>query len=102
MSKAKKIAPRKKVDLELLHHILGHRYNRSLMAGDNENVWKDIVLKIDPDPFCTSCNISSMDRKAGSKNPLKPKAPFNWVFMYIIPATAPKSLTSETTFIIIF
>ena len=38
------------------------------------------------------------EKKAGSKNPLKPKAPFKWVFMDIIPATAPKSLTSDTTF----
>ena len=26
------------------------------------------------------------------------KAPFKWVFMDIIPSTAPKSLTSDTTF----
>ena len=29
---------------------------------------------------------------------LIPKAPFKWGFMDIIPSTAPKSLTSETTF----
>ena len=39
-----------------------------------------------------------MNKKAGSKIPLKPKAPFKWVFMGIIPSTAPKSLTSDTTF----
>ena len=39
-----------------------------------------------------------MKKKDGSKNILKPKSPFKWVFMYIIPSTAPKSLTSETTF----
>ena len=32
------------------------------------------------------------------KTHLKPKAPFKWVFMDIIPSTAPKSLTSDTTF----
>ena len=55
-------------------------------------------LKMDPDPFCTSCQISSMNKKARSKLPLKPKAPFKWVFMDIIPSTAPKSLTSGATF----
>ena len=30
--------------------------------------------------------------------PLMPKAPFKWVFMDIIPSTAPKSLTSDTDF----
>ena len=68
------------------------------MDGDNANVWEDIEIRIDPDTFCTSCQISSMNKNARSKNPLKPKAPFKWVFMYIIPSTAPKSLTSDTTF----
>ena len=39
-----------------------------------------------------------MNKKARSKIPLKPKAPFKWVFMDIIPSTTPKSLTSDTTF----
>ena len=39
-----------------------------------------------------------MNKKARSKIPLKPKAPFKWVFTDIIPSTAPKSLTSDTTF----
>ena len=39
-----------------------------------------------------------MNKKARSNIPLKPKAPFKWVFMDIIPSTAPKSLTSDTTF----
>ena len=39
-----------------------------------------------------------MNKKARSQNPLKPKAPLKWVFMDIIPETAPKRLTSDTTF----
>ena len=39
-----------------------------------------------------------MKKKDRSKNPLNPKAPFKWFFMAIIPATAPKRLTSEATF----
>ena len=39
-----------------------------------------------------------MNKEARSKIPLKPKAPFKWVFMDIIPSTAPKSLISDTTF----
>ena len=38
-----------------------------------------------------------MNKKARSKIPLKPKAPFKWVFMNIIPSTASKSFTSDTT-----
>ena len=68
------------------------------MDGDIANVWEDVELRIDPDPFCTSCQISSMNEKARYNIPLKPKAPFKWVFMDIILSTAPKSLTSDTTF----
>ena len=39
-----------------------------------------------------------MNKKARSKLPLKPKAPFKWVFMDLISSMAPKSLTSDTTF----
>ena len=79
-----------------MHQRLGHRSTRSLIAGDTANVWEDAELRIDPDPFCTSCKISFMNKKARSKLPLKPKAPFKWVFMDIIPSTAPKSLTNDT------
>ena len=68
------------------------------MAGDTDNVWEDIELRIDPDPFCTSCQISSMNKKARSKIPLKPKSPLKWVFMDIILSRAPKRLTSDTNF----
>ena len=49
------------------------------MDGDTATVLKDIKLRINPDPFCTSCQIYSMDKKAGSKNPLNKKSPFKWV-----------------------
>ena len=66
------------------------------MAGYTESVWQDIELRIEPYHFCISFQISSINKKARSKTPLKPKAPFKWVFMEIIPETPPKSLTSET------
>ena len=84
MSKTKKLPSRKEIDLELLHQTFGHRSTRSLLAGDTANVWEDIELIIDPYPFCTSCQIYSMNKKAGSKIPLKPKSPFKWVVMDII------------------
>ena len=68
------------------------------MDGDTKIYLQDIELRIDPNPFCASRQISSMNKKARSQNTLKPKAPFKWAFMGSIPATSPKSLTSETTF----
>ena len=79
MEKSKKNPARKKIALELLHQRLGHRSNRSLIAGDTVNVWEDVELRIYPYPFCTSCKISSMNKKARSKLPLNPKAPLKWV-----------------------
>ena len=38
------------------------------------------------------------EKNARSKNALKPKAPFKWGFIDIIPSTAPKGLTSDTVF----
>ena len=76
LSKKNKYPARKKIALELLHQILGHRSTRSLLAGDTDIVWGDVELRIHPDPFCTSCQISSMNKKARSKIPLKPEAPF--------------------------
>ena len=75
ISKSKKIAPRKNFSLELLHHILRHRSTRPLMAGYTV-FWMDIEIMIDTEPFCTSCHIFSMNKKARYKNPLKPKANF--------------------------
>ena len=51
MEKSKKNPARKKITLELLHQRLGHRSTRSLIAGDTANVWEDVELRIDPDPF---------------------------------------------------
>ena len=98
MEKSKKNPARKKIALELLHQRLGHRSTRSLIARDTAYFWEDVELRIYPDPFCTSCKFSSMNKKARSKIPLKPKAPFKWFFMDIIPSTAPKSLTNDTPF----
>ena len=39
-----------------------------------------------------------MNKKARSKNPLKPKVSFKWIFRDIFLSTAPKSLTSDATF----
>ena len=67
------------------------------MAGDNSNVCKDIELRIYPKPFCTSCNISSINKRLGLKS-IIPNGTFQVDFMDIIPSTAPKYFTGETTF----
>ena len=67
MEISKKNPKRKKIALELMHQRLGYISTRSLMAGDTANVWEGAELRIDPDPLCTSCKISYMNKKARSK-----------------------------------
>ena len=50
-SKSQNQIPKEKVSLELFHQRLGHIFRRSKMAGDTENVWQDIDLRVYPDPF---------------------------------------------------
>ena len=97
-SKPQNQIPEKKVSLKLLHHRLGHISTRSLLDGYTANVWKYFELRVYPEPFCTSCQISTINKKAISKTPLKPKTPLKWVFMDIIPVTSYKSLTKDTNF----
>ena len=62
-AKYNKVEPKKKVYSGLLHQILGHRSTISSIAGDNANFWQDIKRRIDPDPFFTLCQISSIIEK---------------------------------------
>ena len=101
MEKSKKNPARKKIALEFLHQRLGHRSTRLLIVGDTANVWEDVELRINPDTFCTSCKISSRNKKARSNIPLKSKAPFKWFFMDIILSTGTKSLTNHKPFFLI-
>ena len=76
ISNKNKLPARNKTALELLHQILGHISTRSLLSEDTYNVWEYVELRIDPYPFFTSYQISSMNKKARSKVPLSTKAPF--------------------------
>ena len=67
MSKKNKLPARKKIALKFLHQRLGHISTRSFLSGDTANVWEDVELRIDTDLFCTSCQISSMNKKAWYK-----------------------------------
>ena len=60
MPKKKKLPARNKIALELLHK----RLARSFLDGDTANFWEDVELRIDTFPFCTSCQIYSINKKA--------------------------------------
>ena len=92
-SKSQNQIPGNKGSLELLHQRSVHRYTRYLMAGDTEKICKYIELRVDPDPFYLSCQISTRNKNTRSKTPLKPNTPFDWVFMGIIASIYSKILT---------
>ena len=85
-SKSQKQIPKKKVSLELLHQRLGYISTRSLISVVTENDCQDIEIRIYPDPFCKSCQISTINKNSISKLPLNPKTPFKWLFVDIIPS----------------
>ena len=96
-SKPQKQIP-KKVSLELLHQRSGNRSQRSLLYGDTANAWQYIELRVYPDPFCTSCHISIVNKKPISNKPLNTNTPFKCVFMNIIPVISSKILTKCTNY----
>ena len=69
----------------------------SLLFVDTATFWQDIELRLDSDSFWRAWKIFKINKKSGSNRPLKPKAPFKWVFMDIIPTTSSKSLINYTT-----
>ena len=82
MSKKNKSPARNKIVLEWLNKRLGHISTRSLLAGDTENVWEDVELIIYPDPFCTSCQISSMKKRLDLRfhsSQRHPSSGFLWI-----------------------
>ena len=97
-SKSQKQIPKRKVSFELLNQRLGYISTRSLLDGYTEKFWKDIDIRVYLDPFRTSCQISTIHQKYRLKTPMKPKTPFKWLFMEIIPAIHSKSLTKDSTF----
>ena len=89
---------KKKASLESWNHGLWHRPTRPILSGYNANIWQDVEIKVDPDPFYTSYQISMINKKARSKIPSKSKKPSKWLFMDITPGTTSKTLTKDTTY----
>ena len=59
------------------------------MAEDTPNSCQDIELKIDPDPFFTSCQISSINEKKWAPKLIETKATFQMGFYGYFSATSP-------------
>ena len=72
-SKPQKQIPKRKVSFELLHQWLGHMYTRLLLDGDTTNVFQYIDIRVDPDPFCTSCQISTIKKVIDQRNLWNPR-----------------------------
>ena len=68
------------------------------MAGYTDFFWQDIEIRVDPDPFFPSSQISAINKNPRSNTPLNTKKPFKWVFVDIIPAISSKILTKYTNF----
>ena len=94
----RRATPRTQVSLDLLHSRLGHRSTRALLAADAAEMWKDVEVKLSPDPFCTSCKIATITKRNRSKVPMKADRPLARVVMDIIPAPHKSSFDPNCDF----
>ena len=67
-SKSQKKFPKKKVSLKLLCQRLRHIFTRSLLVRYAVNVWQGIEIRVDPDPFITSCQIYTIDKRLDQRH----------------------------------
>ena len=86
-----------KVDLELMHQRLAHRSFQTLLAADNEQVWKDTKLTFAPDSFCIGCKIAySRTANRGRGDVSEQDYPGQVLFMDIIHNPSHTSITSSS------
>ena len=53
----------KNIEMEMLHHKLGHQSFQSLLIASQEQIWKDANVKPGPETHCEGCHIATR-RKA--------------------------------------
>ena len=66
------------------------------MSGDTANVWQDMEPRMDPDSFCTLCQISSI-KKGYIQEYIETKRTFQMGLWILFQKQHQKGLTSETT-----
>jgi hypothetical protein len=49
---------KRNVNLQLMHHCLGHRSVESLLLGNSDNIWNDVTVQKDPETVCETCRIT--------------------------------------------
>jgi transposase InsO family protein len=78
---------KQKVDLELMHHRLGHQSFKSLLAASHEELWDDVTLRFAPDTFCIGCKIATRRAAARGHRPVSEQTrPGEVLFMDLIHA----------------
>ena len=75
------------MSLDLLHARLRHRSARALLAADAAEIWRDVEVKLSPNPFCTFCKIATITKRNQSKVPMGAEKPLARVFMdsFLVP-----------------
>jgi hypothetical protein len=49
---------KRNVNLQLMHHCLGHCSVESLFLGNSDNIWNDVTVQKDPETVCETCQIT--------------------------------------------
>ena len=88
---------RKRVmSLDLMHRRLGHRAAKSLLMADEQNLYSDIKIMPDHDPFCTACKIGTIQSaNKGHEVDMEDVEPGQHLFLDIQPNVVRQSLVRK-------
>ena len=87
-----------RIPLELAHQRLGHRAIRSVLSSSMHHAWDDYQVMPSSDIYCEGCKIGlSRSAPRGKRGTEPASAPFERIFIDIIPAPADDGLTPSTT-----
>ncbi len=87
------------LSLEILHHRLGHRKWRTLLAASEHHLWGDAGVLMTSELGCLDCGIATIRAIARNKQPHKAATRAGeHLFLDVLYAVLPNGLTHATTF----
>ena len=87
----------KSVSLQLMHKYLGHRATKSILLAENADLYSDVKIIPDQDPFGTTCKLSTI--RAQNRGPVAEERhnakPGQILYLDVQPNMAKQALTKR-------
>ena len=92
--------PLPRMQMDIAHARFGHRAYRSLLCGSLHHVWDDYLIVPASDDYCEGCKIAaSRSAPRSQRGTPTPKAPFERIFIDIIPTpSGADGLTKDSAY----